>query len=182
MMSQQIGDLISREETLTAFSDYVGSGMSMNDFDALWDIVAKMPPANPQEPCDDAISRKQAIKTIEKFCSPECVQVCVLTELPSVNPQEPSRDMKEIAEIMKCDADAETKCRMISNILTAKPHYFEEPKTGHWERISNDITLIQHDAAYYKCSECGEKVIGKHNYCQFCGAKMVEPQESENKE
>ncbi len=49
MTSQQIGDLISREDTLTAFSDYVGSGMSMNDFDALWDIVAKMPPVNPQE-------------------------------------------------------------------------------------------------------------------------------------
>ena len=40
-------DLISREETLTAFADYVGSGMSMNDFDALWDIVAKMPAVNP---------------------------------------------------------------------------------------------------------------------------------------
>ena len=43
-------DLISREETLTAFADYVGSGMSMNDYEALWDIVAKMPPVNPQEP------------------------------------------------------------------------------------------------------------------------------------
>jgi len=40
--------------------------------------------------------------------------------------QEPSRDMKEIEEILKCDADAETKCKMISNILTAKPHYFAE--------------------------------------------------------
>ena len=39
--------------------------------------------------------------------------------------QEPNRDIKEIAEIMKSDADAETKCKMISNILTAKPHYFE---------------------------------------------------------
>ena len=27
---------------------------------------------------------------------------------------------------MKCDADAETKCKMISDILTAKPHYFVE--------------------------------------------------------
>ena len=36
------------------------------------------------------------------------------------------RDIKEISEIMKCDADAETKCKMISNILTAKPHYFEK--------------------------------------------------------
>lgn len=44
------GDLISREETLNAFADYVGSGMSMNDYDALWDIVAKIPSVNPQEP------------------------------------------------------------------------------------------------------------------------------------
>lgn len=42
-------DLISREKTLTAFADYVGSGMSMDDYDALWDIVAKMP-AVKQEP------------------------------------------------------------------------------------------------------------------------------------
>lgn len=42
-------DLISREETLTAFADYVGSGMSMDDYDALWNIVEKMPPVNPQQ-------------------------------------------------------------------------------------------------------------------------------------
>ena len=41
--------------------------------------------------------------------------------------QEPSRDMEEIKEVINCDADAETKCKMISNILTAKLHYFEEP-------------------------------------------------------
>lgn len=42
-------DAISREETLTAFADYVGGGMSMDDYDALWNIVAKMPSVNPQE-------------------------------------------------------------------------------------------------------------------------------------
>ena len=41
--------------------------------------------------------------------------------------QEPSRDMEEIKEVINCDADAETKCKMISDILTAKSHYFEEP-------------------------------------------------------
>ena len=40
--------------------------------------------------------------------------------------QELSRDMEEIEEVINCDADAETKCKMISNILTAKPHYFEK--------------------------------------------------------
>ena len=44
-------------------------------------------------------------------------------------------------------------------------------KTGHWKRISIDL-YVQHATAYYKCSECGEKVIGEHNYCQFCGARM----------
>lgn len=46
----QSGDLISREETLTAFADYVGSGMSMDDYDALWNIVTKMPSVKLQEP------------------------------------------------------------------------------------------------------------------------------------
>lgn len=41
--------------------------------------------------------------------------------------QKLGRDMKEIEEVIDCDADAETKCKMISNILTAKPHYFEGP-------------------------------------------------------
>lgn len=36
-------DCISREKTIEKFCDYVGAGMSMNDFDALFDIVVKMP-------------------------------------------------------------------------------------------------------------------------------------------
>ena len=87
-------DLISREETLTAFADYVGSGMSMNDYDALWDIVANMPSVNPQaskedihrereqaymkgyedankryrtEPCWDVISRQATINAVKRI-------------------------------------------------------------------------------------------------------------------
>ena len=56
-------------------------------------------------------------------------QVDGITQTVVKAEQEPSRDIKEIAEIMKCGADAETKCKMVSNILTAKPHYFakQEP-------------------------------------------------------
>ena len=52
-------DFISREEILKAFSDYVGSGMSMNDFDALWDIVAKMPAVKEPKwiPCSDKMPK-----------------------------------------------------------------------------------------------------------------------------
>ncbi|WP_034452479.1 zinc ribbon domain-containing protein [Butyrivibrio sp. AE2032] len=53
----------------------------------------------------------------------------------------------------------------------------QEPKTGHWS----------HDGSHWKnrfiCSECGYKLFDEPtNYCPNCGAKMVEPQESEDKE
>ena len=51
-----------------------------------------------------------------------------------------------------------------------------EPKTGHWIIIDDCEKFIA------KCSECGQiedsRMIGKYAYCH-CGARMVEPQESE---
>lgn len=49
------------------------------------------------------------------------------------------RNIEEIAEVMKCDADADTKCRMISNILNAKPHYFksQEPCDKYIKEIDH---------------------------------------------
>ena len=60
--------------------------------------------------------------------------------------QEPSRDIKEIVEIMKCGVDAETKCKMISNILTAEPHYFGKQNP---------------------CDKCAMK-NSNSNYCKNC--------------
>lgn len=86
------GDLISREDTLTAFADYVGSGMSMNDYEALWDIVAKMPPVK-QEPYDDAISRqmvldKKELVELEDGQSFYCISPEDVETLPPVIPQQ----------------------------------------------------------------------------------------------
>ena len=60
----------------------------------------------------------------------------------------------------------------------------QEPKTGHWiEQIDHEEncrTLI--------CSNCDrpalhdEDSIWKHKFCPHCGAKMIELQESEDKE
>ena len=53
----------------------------------------------------------------------------------------------------------------------------QEPKTGHWyydeERQATGIYAI--------CSNCDEKIYqtDTFKYCPNCGAKMVEPQESE---
>lgn len=39
--------------------------------------------------------------------------------------QELSKDMEEIGEIINCDANAEIKLKMITNIIYSKPHYFK---------------------------------------------------------
>jgi hypothetical protein len=46
---------------------------------------------------------------------------------------------------------------------------FNLTKTGHW--IKKD--------GYSDCSECGSHIVTEWDYCPKCGAKMVEPQESE---
>ena len=50
----------------------------------------------------------------------------------------------------------------------------QEPKTGHWIPTYGNV----------KCSVCGSvkdsREVGKAtHYCDFCGARMVEPQGSE---
>lgn len=59
-----------------------------------------------------------------------------------------------------------------------------EPKTGHWIKIP----LIEAGQTYsHECSLCGRRILttnaglSEFPYCH-CGAKMVEPQESEVKE
>lgn len=67
------GDLISREKTLIAFADYVGSGMSMDDFDALWNIVARMPLVTPQPKTGHWI---ESDIPNEKYTCSECGGAC----------------------------------------------------------------------------------------------------------
>lgn len=64
----------------------------------------------------------------------------------------------------------------------------EEPKTGHW-------ILVDEKSNTWKCTNCikegkddwwklnhGTPQDNKMDYCPHCGAKMVESQESEDKE
>ena len=77
----------------------------------------------------------------------------------------------------------------------------QEPKTGHWISKSYSIPIktkelstvangyygaVSTSCKYrytYICSICGgNEYFEKYSYCPNCGARMVEPQESENKE
>ena len=61
----------------------------------------------------------------------------------------------------------------------------QEPKTGHW------IAIDEEPHEDYECDSCGYmcstftaniKPSEEYKYCPNCGAKMIEPQESEGKE
>ena len=73
-------------------------------------------------------------------------------------------------------ADDEPCCVDADDIREA-PSVYPKAKVGHWKRISAD-KYVQHATYYYICSECEKDIIGEHNYCPNCGAKM----ESEDKE
>ena len=74
---------------------------------------------------------------------------------------------------MKLHKRMEELCKLAIKALE------QEPKTGHWiEHEQNGISHIE-------CSECLTWFLRCHllrnSFCPNCGAKMVEPQESEDK-
>jgi hypothetical protein len=72
----------------------------------------------------------------------------------------------------------------IAGALEELPSVQPKPKTGHW------VLLDECSNSGYYCSECHKKVVKegwsntvkKIKYCPNCGCRMVEPQESEDKE
>lgn len=52
----------------------------------------------------------------------------------------------------------------------------QEPKTGHWIENAPQYDMLN---PQYICSECGNSHTRTTPYCEMCGAKMFEPQESE---
>ena len=49
--------------------------------------------------------------------------------------------------------------------------------TGHWIEEFNDLE----GEVRFTCSSCGKYQLFSTDYCYNCGARMVEPQESEDK-
>lgn len=96
------------------------------------------------------MTREEAIEMLKKDKEQrgECFISDALDMAIKALEQEPSRDMEEISEVLKCDADAETKCKMISNILNAKPHYFEKQEPSG-DLISRQAFITRYDEWMY---------------------------------
>ena len=78
-------------------------------------------------------------------------------------------------------------CNRIHMINLIKEIPSAEPKEGHWILQPSNKEQGERDFIWWKCSECGQVIYSEtekdrreyHVFCGRCGARMFEPQESE---
>jgi hypothetical protein len=70
-------------------------------------------------------------------------------------------------------SDANDAMQESIGTIEALPNITPQPKTGHW---------IKPYGGNWHCDKCDYEQGRKSNFCPDCGAKMVESQESEDKE
>ena len=125
-----------------------------------------------QEPCENCCNGNQ----IEK------AKLCQKSYLAGMeHKQEPCEDV--ISRQAALDINEHYHGQMPNHVnheiwkeINALPSVTVQPKMGQWKRINKE-KYVQHAMSYYRCSECGEEIIGKHNYCPNCGRKMQEVEE-----
>ena len=93
-------------------------------------------------------------------------------ELPSVNSKRCDDCIWSVCNYNKVDWESVTP----------------QPKTGHWIEHPEIETSTPEYLMFYECSECKDRQcfcksdIHKKGFCSNCGCRMVEPQESEDKD
>ena len=82
-----------------------------------------------------------------------------------------------VLDIFADNADATRPYNTAWEKIRDLPSVNPQPKVGRWIYTGDYLT-----EGMLKCSECGEEIDVSESYydfCPVCGAKMVEPQESE---
>lgn len=91
----------------------------------------------------------------------------------------------------KMDGHTDTSYEWAETVRMAIQALEQKPKTGHWSRKTKvdayDIAGVKTWGIKCQCDRCDFTTIvvedfGYYNYCPNCGCRMVDPQESEDKE
>lgn len=172
-------DAISRDEVLRLIENKPYDWSNLTERHNMLMKIRKLPSVTPQ-PCNDVISREELLKAIDtwdKFGYTETGCFVRITKeidnyVPYVHLEDVITAIQKLPPItQKCE-----KCAM--NGSGSKYCDNCGQKSGKWINI-DDIES--------ECSECGHRepnerfIFEDINFCAKCGAKMVEPQESEDK-
>jgi hypothetical protein len=162
-------DAISRKEMTKLYNEYRPK-LATHVYE-FGEELTKLPSVQPKQiECEDAISRADAVKIANGYCHWSNVAK-EFEKLPSVQPKynasEWCKDCKEYDHDKHC-------CPRYNKVIRNAVEEMKQPKTGHW--IASHIP----ESILDECSECGFSCGAfTFNYCPMCGAKMIEPQESE---
>lgn len=164
------GDAMTREEVIKGLEGYIPWA---DEYEVDIEVLTGALELLKQEPSGDLISRQAVLDILEKeghkWGNDYRDWVDAIEEikkLPPVKQQEPKTGRGlHLSQQFK------------------DWQFIQEPKTGHW--IAYEVQLPERTILNYRCSVCGRKLIGYNTktlseapFCH-CGAKMIEPQESE---
>lgn len=148
---------MTREDAINIMKVIVHMLEEKYDTERVEDAVNMAIKSLEQEPCEDAISRQEAIKSIGKYFLR--VETNGTIEI----------HQKLFSEFLKAINETQKK------ILLDLPSVHPKAKVGKW---INEYMCM--NGLYDICSECGHRFLHGHfylNYCANCGAKMEGVQE-----
>ena len=161
-----MSDTISRQAAISHVDDvpYIKDHPNVGLLWKAW--IESLPSAQPekrtQEPCEDAIRRADA-------------EALFRNARRKLNPSDyKTADEFNTRDLMLLNAE-----QFIHLLPSVRP---QEPKTGHWIKVTNGRGGHECDLCheYAPSYQSGKEYLT--NYCPNCGAKMIEPQESEKTE
>lgn len=145
---------MTREEAIKLLTQYIDYDAETPDYYEMEKACKVALKVLKQEPCEDCISRAEAIANIR----------ILYPDMPVVDIMGARHKWSEKYQ----------QYRDCEKILADLPSIQPKPKTGHWIKSSNGM--------FAECSDCGKHgeygLLKQYKYCPNCGAKM----ESEDKE
>lgn len=116
-----------------------------------------------QQPCEDTISRADAIRVASGYCHP----ANVAKELAKLPPAQPKYNASEWCH--DCSEYDQNKhcCPRFNRVIRNAVEEVKKPKIGHWiNKSEQDAVTLK----IYECSECGKFAYRDFDYCPNCGS------------
>ena len=165
---------MTREEAIAYGKRAIDLGLN-DETQAFCELAIK---ALEQKPCEDTISRADAIRVASGYCHP----ANIAKELAKLPPVQPKTEYS-------CDQIKWERDMAIAQLNELGYGLGEKPRTGHWieyTRVLIPEPINKWEQAWY-CSECGygnqecEDGSARPEWkcCPNCMARMIEPQGSD---
>jgi hypothetical protein len=134
-----------------------------------------------QEPCETQMIDKSNFSQEQYKADLQSAYDCGKA---SVKPCEDaiSREFLLLDLLLKAQGEKDVSIKWLEEYINSLPPVTPQSQTGHWIKVTNGRGGHECDLCheYAPSYQSGDEYLPK--YCPNCGAKMVEPQESEDKE